>query len=66
MAIALGLFGGLGLCFFLEAMGETIGMPEQVEPLLGVPVIATLNRDRAIRRLGRRQGLRAVVDPSIT
>jgi uncharacterized protein involved in exopolysaccharide biosynthesis len=53
LSILLGLIGGLGLCFILEMADETIGMPEQVEPLLGLPVLATLNRDRTIRNIAR-------------
>jgi polysaccharide biosynthesis protein PslE len=56
LAILFGLIGGLGLCFLLEMADETIGMPEQVEPLLGLPVLATLNRDRAIRNLASSVG----------
>jgi uncharacterized protein involved in exopolysaccharide biosynthesis len=56
LGVVLGLFGGFGLCFFLEATSETIGLPEQVEPLLGLPVVATLNRDRAIQKLAHGHG----------
>jgi len=46
LGVLVGLMGGIGICLALEAMDETIGMPEQVGPMLGLPVLITLNRAR--------------------
>lgn len=43
LALFTGLFGGIALCFLLEAIGETFGLPEQVERAIGVPILATIN-----------------------
>ena len=53
LGLAIGLMGGLGLCFLLEAVDETIGLPEEVEPLLGLAVLATLDHSRMIRSITR-------------
>ena len=48
---AAALLGGVGLCLWLEVMDETIGMPQNVEPALGLPVLITLNqRDNGRKR----------------
>lgn len=43
LAIFTGVFGGLALCFVLEAISETFGLPEQIERAIGVPILTTLN-----------------------
>jgi uncharacterized protein involved in exopolysaccharide biosynthesis len=43
LAAFTGLFGGIALCFVLESMEETVGLPEQVEQAIGVPILATIN-----------------------
>lgn len=61
LSVVLGVIGGLSWCFLLEATGQTIGLPEQVAPMIGLPVIATLNWDPAIRELARFT-LRSAID----
>jgi uncharacterized protein involved in exopolysaccharide biosynthesis len=55
LGLVIGLMGGLGLCFLLEAVDETIGLPDEVEPLLGLPVLATLDHSRMIKSIARRR-----------
>jgi uncharacterized protein involved in exopolysaccharide biosynthesis len=43
IAVFVGLVGGIGLCFALEAADETMGLPAQVEQRTGLRVLATLN-----------------------
>lgn len=48
LALLFGLFGGVGLCFLLEYLDNTIKGPEQVEKLAGLPslgVIAHLEQE---------------------
>lgn len=42
LSIVLGLFGGVGLAFFLEYLDQTIRNEEDAERLLGYPVIAVV------------------------
>lgn len=42
LAIVLGLFGGVGLAFFLEYIDNTIKSPEDVEEKFDIPVIGTI------------------------
>jgi uncharacterized protein involved in exopolysaccharide biosynthesis len=44
LALFLGIFGGFAFGFWREAIGETFGLPEQVEESFGLPVLATLNQ----------------------
>lgn len=53
LGAVVGLMGGLALCFLLEAVDETIGLPDEVEPLLGLPVLATLDSSRMIKSVAR-------------
>jgi uncharacterized protein involved in exopolysaccharide biosynthesis len=53
LGLVIGLMGGLALCFLLEAVDETIGLPDEVEPLLGLPVLATLDHSRMIKSITR-------------
>jgi capsular exopolysaccharide synthesis family protein len=52
LGIVLGLFGGIGLAFFLEYLDTTIKTPEDVEEKFNIPVIATVdlfkNKDKTI------------------
>lgn len=43
LGIILGLFGGIGLAFFLEYLDTTIKTPEDVEEKFNIPVIATVD-----------------------
>ena len=68
MGVVIGLLGGLGLCFLLEAVDETIGLPDEVEPLLGLPMLATLDYSRrlkAITRTPRPRLIRTAPQPRI-
>jgi uncharacterized protein involved in exopolysaccharide biosynthesis len=47
LALFLGIFGGLAFGFMRESIGETFGLPEQLEGVLQVPVLATLNLIRS-------------------
>jgi succinoglycan biosynthesis transport protein ExoP len=42
LSIVIGAIGGVGLCLTLEILDETITLPEQIEPLLGLPVLVAL------------------------
>jgi uncharacterized protein involved in exopolysaccharide biosynthesis len=37
------ILGGIGLCLGLEIADETFGMPQQVQPTLGMPVLVSLS-----------------------
>jgi len=43
LAIILGLFGGVGLAFFLEYLDNTVKTPEDVEEKFNIPVISTID-----------------------
>jgi capsular polysaccharide biosynthesis protein len=42
LAIFLGAFGGLGLAFFMEYLDDKIEKIEDVEEILGLPVLASV------------------------
>ena len=42
LGIIVGLFGGIGLAFFIEYLDNTIKSPEDVETRLGVPVLGVV------------------------
>ncbi|MCD4718873.1 MAG: polysaccharide biosynthesis tyrosine autokinase [Desulfobacula sp.] len=43
LGIILGLFGGIGLAFFLEYLDNTVKTPEDVEDRFNIPVISTID-----------------------
>ena len=43
LGIILGLFGGIGLAFFLEYLDNTVKTPEDVEEKFDIPVISTID-----------------------
>ena len=43
LGVILGLFGGLGLAFFLEYIDNTVKTPEDVEEKFDIPVISTID-----------------------
>jgi capsular exopolysaccharide synthesis family protein len=43
LGIILGLFGGIGLAFFLEYLDNTVKTPEDVEERFNIPVISTID-----------------------
>jgi capsular exopolysaccharide synthesis family protein len=42
LAIIVGLFGGVGLCFFLEYLDNTVKGPEEVEKMTGLPSLGVI------------------------
>lgn len=44
LGIVLGLFGGIGLAFFIEYLDNTVKTPEDLEERLGLPSLGTINR----------------------
>ncbi len=46
LGIILGLFGGIGLAFFLEYLDNTIKTPEDVEEKLNMPVVAAIDKQK--------------------
>jgi uncharacterized protein involved in exopolysaccharide biosynthesis len=44
MALFAGLAGGLALCLLLEMLDDTIALPEQVEALTGLPLLAVVDQ----------------------
>lgn len=45
LGIILGLFGGIGLAFFLEYLDDTVNYPEEAERILNIPVLGTIPHD---------------------
>ncbi len=43
LGIILGLFGGVGIAFFLEYLDNTVKTPEDVEEKFNIPVISTID-----------------------
>jgi succinoglycan biosynthesis transport protein ExoP len=43
MALLAGLAGGLALCIFMESLDDTLALPEQVESIIGLPLLAVVN-----------------------
>lgn len=43
LGVVLGLFGGIGLAFFLEYLDNTVKTPEDVEEKFNIPVIASID-----------------------
>lgn len=43
LGLVLGLFGGIGMAFFLEYIDNTIKLPEDVEERFGVPVLGLVS-----------------------
>lgn len=46
LAFLLAVFGGIGVAYAFEFMDDTIRRPEQIEPLLGVPLLASIPKVR--------------------
>ena len=42
LSIILGVFGGVGLAFFLEYLDQTVRTEEDVQDLLGLPVLSVI------------------------
>ena len=43
LALFAGLAGGLALCLLMEMLDDTIALPEQVEALTGLPLLAVVD-----------------------
>ena len=43
MALLAGLAGGIALCIFFESLDDTLALPEQVEAVIGLPLLAVVN-----------------------
>ncbi len=44
LALVLGLFGGIGLAFFIEYLDNTVKTPEEAEERLGLPMLGVIDR----------------------
>jgi capsular exopolysaccharide synthesis family protein len=44
LGLVLGLFGGIGLAFFIEYLDNTIKTPEEAEERLGLPMLGIIDR----------------------
>jgi len=51
LALFAGLAGGLALCLLLEMADDTIALPEQVEALTGLPLLAVVDDHHAAEQL---------------
>lgn len=60
VAIFLGLFGGIGLAFLFEHLDDTIKQPDDVEKLLGLPVLGIVP---IVRKAGDDLVMRQHSDP---
>ena len=63
MALILGLLGGIGLAFLFEHLDDTFKRPEELEKLLGLPVLGVIPRIRATRGDDRAIALSGHDDP---
>lgn len=43
MTLLAGFAGGIALCIFLESLDDTLALPEQVEAIVGLPLLAVVN-----------------------
>jgi succinoglycan biosynthesis transport protein ExoP len=46
MALLAGVAAGVALCIFLESLDDTLALPEQVETVIGLPLLAVVNSQR--------------------
>lgn len=53
LALVLGLLGGVGLAFLFERLDDTFKRPEELEKLLGLPVLGVIPMTRQNRSDGR-------------
>lgn len=44
LGLILGIFGGVGLAFFIEYLDNTVKTPEEAEQQLGLPMLGTIDR----------------------
>ena len=48
LALVLGLLGGVGLAFLFERLDDTFKRPEELEKLLGLPVLGVIPKTRDV------------------
>lgn len=63
LALVLGLLGGIGLAFLFEHLDDTFRRPEELEKLLGLPVLGVIPKTRQERDDGRSIALVGHDDP---
>jgi capsular exopolysaccharide synthesis family protein len=63
LALVLGLLGGVGLAFLFEHLDDTFRRPEELEKLLGLPVLGVIPKTRQERDDGRPIALVGHDDP---
>lgn len=63
LALVLGLLGGVGLAFLFERLDDTFKRPEELEKLLGLPVLGVIPMTRQNRGDGRPIALAGHDDP---
>lgn len=63
LALVLGLLGGVGLAFLFEHLDDTVRRPEDLEKLLGLPVLGVIPMTRLERGDGRPIALAGHDDP---
>ena len=63
LALVLGLLGGVGLAFLFEHLDDTFRRPEELEKLLGLPVLGVIPKTRQERGDSRPMALVGHDDP---
>ncbi len=63
LALVLGLLGGVGLAFLFEHLDDTFRRPEELEKLLGLPVLGVIPKTRQERGEDRPMALVGHDDP---
>ena len=63
LALVLGLLGGVGLAFLFEHLDDTFRRPEELEKLLGLPVLGVIPRTLLARGESRPMALAGHDDP---
>lgn len=63
LALVLGLLGGVGLAFLFEHLDDTFRRPEELEKLLGLPVLGVIPKTRQERGDSRPMALVGHEDP---
>ena len=63
LALVLGLLGGVGLAFLFERLDDTFKRPEELEKLLGLPVLGVIPKTRTERGDPRPMALAGHDDP---
>ena len=50
LGIIMGLFGGVGLAFFLEYLDNTVKTPDDIEERYNIPVLTTISKSKNIKK----------------